>query len=235
MDNNKKNFSPEVLKYLAQISPENYGDYINGDDYSDVEFTHEKYNDAVKNTGSNEPKSYNSKIKSIHRGHRERVRDKFFKHGLDCFSEFEVLEFLLFHTIPLKDTNEIAHRLIERFGSLKGVLNAEYYDLMEVKGISEVSAGLITLQREIFKYLRTNNVVSENLRTADRAGEYCFKYFENHVEETAIIIILDDDRNVLAIDVISKGSETEASLYVRKVIKSIIRCRATKVVVAHNH
>ena len=190
--------------------------------------------DVIKKTKT-PSKSSNSKIKSIHKDHRKRVREKFFKFGLECFSEYEVLEFLLFHSIPLKDTNEIAHKLIEHFGSLEGVLNAEYYDLMEVAGISEVSAGLITLHRQISKYIRVNNRAGVSLDTSRRAGQFCCDYFLSHVEENFIIIILDENKNAIAVEVISEGSETETALYPRKIIKSIIKHRGTKVIIAHNH
>lgn len=189
----------------------------------------------MKTKSSNKTKKSNSKIKSIHKDHRKRVRDKFFKFGLSCFSEYEVLEFLLFHSIPLKDTNEIAHRLIEHFGSLEGVFNAEYYDLMEVNGISEVSAGLISLFRQISQYLRTTNKEGELLNTAHKAGKFCCDYFASHVEENSIIIVLDENQAAKVIEVISEGSETETGFYPRKIIKSIIKHRATKVILAHNH
>lgn len=176
-----------------------------------------------------------SKIKSIHKDHRKRVRDKFFKFGLESFTEYEVLEFLLFHSIPMKDTNVTAHQLIDKFGSLKGVLNAEFYDLMEVAGISEVSASLITLQREISKYIRTNNCEGQILKTAAQAGKFCCEYFASHLEETTILIVLDSERTVLAVEVISNGSESETGFYPRRIIKKIIRHRGTKIMLSHNH
>lgn len=233
--NNHRFINPEVMKYLAKISPDIYSDYVHGDDFEELNLTHEEFDDKVEDTTQKNNKTVNSKIKSVHRGHRERVREKFFNYGLECFSEFEVLEFLLFHTIPMKDTNEIAHRLIERFGTLRGVLNAEYYDLMEVNGISEVSAALITLQREIFKYLRTKNVKKEHLSTSAVAARFCQKYFENHVEESTIVIVIDDDRNVQGVEVITKGTETESYILVRKIIKVLIRYRSTSAIIAHNH
>ena len=201
----------------------------------DIKKYEESKFDIIQSEKSSSASTKKPQTKYIHQNHRTRVRDKFFKFGLECFSEYEVLEFLLFYAIPRKDTNVIAHKLIDRFGSLNAVLNAEYYDLMEVDGISEVSASLITLQREISKYLKTSNKLGITLSTAKKAGEFCCDYFERHVEESAILIILDGNKTILAIDVISRGSETETALYSRKIIKSAIRHRCSMVMLAHNH
>ena len=61
---------------------------------------------------------------SLHDGHRQRKKQRFLQHGLDSFADHEVLELLLFYAIPRRDTNETAHRLLEHFGTLKGVLMA---------------------------------------------------------------------------------------------------------------
>ena len=70
---------------------------------------------------------------SIHAGHRQRVKERFLNNGLDDFREHEVLEFLLFYCIPRKNTNEIAHRLIQHFGSLKNVMKASVKDLAQIE------------------------------------------------------------------------------------------------------
>lgn len=210
-----------LFKPLEYVEPEEQINKTTKIDNSESKKT------AVKNS--------NSKIKSIHKDHRKRVRDKFFKFGLSCFSEIEVLEFILFHSIPMKDTNETAHRLLDHFGSLENVLNAEYYDLLEVNGISEVSAGLITLHRQISKYISTTNREGEVLNTAYKAGKFCCGYFANHLEENSIIIILDENQTAIAIEIISEGSETETGFYPRKIIKLIIKHHATKIILSHNH
>lgn len=201
------------------------------DSFFTEEETNVKSNKKTKNSGNGK----NEKIKSVHKGHRQRVRDKFLKHGLDSFTEFEVLEFLLYYSIPYKDTNEIAHRLIDKFGSLNAVLEAEYYDLMEVNGISENSASLIVLYRELFKYVRTSKYAQKYLPTSSAVGQFCCDYFYNHVEESFILISMDSNRTVQCIDVISKGTENETAFYPRKIMKTIVKNRASSVIFAHNH
>ena len=83
--------------------------------------------------------------KGIHAGHRQRMKERFRREGLDGFSEHEVLELLLMYAIPQRDVNPLAHTLIKRFGSLAGVLEAHESDLTQVPGVGENAALLLTL------------------------------------------------------------------------------------------
>lgn len=201
--------------------------------YNEKKPTKKRQSTAKKSTKTTD--SINKKRKSVHEGHRERVREKFLKYGLDSFSEYEVLEMLLFYAIPYKDTNELAHALIDKFGSLKGVLDAEYYDIAEVNGIGEYTASLIVMYRELSKYMSTKNYSDITLDTSEKAGEFCQEYFKNHVEESFIIISMDNDRRIKCIDVISTGTENETAFYPRKVMKAVVRSRANYIILAHNH
>ena len=78
--------------------------------------------------------------KHRHGGHRARLKEEFCLRGLDAFPEHRVLEMLLFYAIPQGDTNDLAHRLIERFGSLSGVLDASLEDRRTVSGVGEHTA-----------------------------------------------------------------------------------------------
>ena len=82
--------------------------------------------------------------KSVHDGHRDRVRERFLNDGLDGFRDHQVMELLLFYGIPRKDTNEIAHKLMERFGSFSGVFDASFESLIEC-GLSRSCASFIKL------------------------------------------------------------------------------------------
>ena len=81
----------------------------------------------------------------VHDGHRARKKEQFRTHGLDAFADHEVLELLLYYAIPRADTNPIAHRLIERFGSLDGVFSASVSELSQVEGVGESAATLLAL------------------------------------------------------------------------------------------
>ncbi len=175
------------------------------------------------------------KAVSIHKGHRMRVRKRYMDYGLESFTEYQVLEFILFHSIPQGDTNPLAHKLIDKFGSLEQVLRADNKTLMEVPGIKEVSAALITLFRDVSKYINVNNVKGESLPTTEAVGEFCCRYFSNNVVEEAILIVLDSKRRVVAVEVVSKGDETQTAFSPRTVMKLALAHHGCNVIAAHNH
>ena len=76
----------------------------------------------------------------IHDGHRQRMKKRFLDHGLDNFDDVNALELLLFYALPRQDTNALAHALLERFGSLSGVLEASAAELGSVPGVGESAA-----------------------------------------------------------------------------------------------
>ena len=84
-------------------------------------------------------------IMSIHDGHRQRLMERFHKEGLDHFDPVQVLELLLFYSIPRRDTNEIAHALLNRFGSVSKVMDASLEDLMQVSGVGKTRLPFCTL------------------------------------------------------------------------------------------
>ena len=94
----------------------------------------------------------------MHKQHRQRMKKRFLSEGLKNFEPHNVLELLLFYSIPQKDTNETAHALIERFGSLSGVFDAPFEELMRVKGIKEHSATLIKLVPELAQRYSEGNL-----------------------------------------------------------------------------
>jgi len=85
----------------------------------------------------------------IHSGHRQRVKQRFLKEGLDHFDDHQVLELLLFYGLPYQDTNGLAHQLIDFFGSLAGVFEADYHDLMKIKGVGSNTALMLTMVPEV--------------------------------------------------------------------------------------
>ncbi len=216
-------------------------DDIDDDDFIDLIASNEEQptstSKSKENAGKSKASSKNktSKASTLHKGHRERVRNKFMQYGLDSFTKYEVLELLLFYSIPLKDTNEIAHRLLDKFGSVKAVINADTDDLMEVDGINEVSASLISFHRELYKYIHTKEFEYETLATSAKAGKFCCEYFKSHINETFIVICLDLNSVVKNIEVISEGCENETAMYPRKTIKKILQNKCSKVIIAHNH
>ena len=112
-----------------------------------------------------------------HEGHRQRLKNRFLNDGLSGFEKHNILELLLFYSIPQKDTNDIAHELLKTFGSLKGVFEADFSELMKVKGIKENSATLLKLIPEVARQYMLEEVDSERVfDTAEKIGKM---YYHN--------------------------------------------------------
>lgn len=173
---------------------------------------------------------------SLHDGHRDRLRKRYMAEGLDHFTEVQVLELMLFYCIPRKDTNELAHRLLERFGSLSQVLDTRQEDLMQVEGIGENAALFLSLFPSVARYYDTNQASRVTvLKDVDECGKYLLGYFKNRINETVFLLCLDAKRKVLCCQMVGEGSVNSAGVPIRRVVEMALAANATTVVLAHNH
>ena len=174
--------------------------------------------------------------KAAHKGHRRRVKERFLNGGLDGFSEHEVLEFLLFYSIPRMNVNEIAHRLVERFGSLRGVLEASYEELLTVDGVGENSATLIRLSAELSRrYLLSDTKVQKRFETLDRIGEYALKLYAGENVEKVYVLLFNGKMEMIKCVDLGEGTVNSAKVTPRKILEQAILNRATGIVITHNH
>ena len=172
----------------------------------------------------------------IHKGHRDRLKQRFLEEGLDNFTDIQVLELLLFYAIPQKDTNPIAHALLDRFGSLSRVLEADVEELKKVPGISDQSATLLALVTELCRYYQVDcSQRMEVLTTLDACGAYLVPRFFGRNNETVFLLCLDAKCKVLCCKEVGEGSVNSASISIRKIVETALSANATTVVLAHNH
>lgn len=173
---------------------------------------------------------------SIHAGHRQRLKERFLKEGLDNFEEHQVLELLLFYGIPQRDTNEIAHELIRKFGSLSKVLEATPEELAEVKYVGDNVTTLFRLITEVARYYQVNCAMREEiLPTIDACGRYLVPFFHGRQNETVFLLCLDAKCKVLACEKVGEGGVNSAGIPVRKIVEMALKANATSVILAHNH
>ena len=172
----------------------------------------------------------------MHDGHRQRLRERFQKDGLDNFDEINVLEILLFYIIPRQDTNEVAHRLLDRFGSLENVLDAKLEDLVTVKGISDNAATYLTLIREVSRYYQVRKAdLGEPLNTVEAYCNVLVPQFLGRRNEMVYMLCLDAKSKMISCNLVGEGSLNSANVPVRKIIETALAANATMVVLAHNH
>lgn len=175
-------------------------------------------------------------MRNVHEGHRDRLKTKFRNHGLDSFTDYEAFELLLFYAIPRRDTNELAHALLDRFGSFRAVLEADAEDLAAVPGIGESAAGLIALVAAMNRrYLRSERGEGRQLLSSEAAGEFLRPLFAYRAEETVFLLCLDSASRVQHCREMSTGTINRVELGVRDVVDQALRDRAARVILAHNH
>ena len=172
----------------------------------------------------------------IHDGHREKMRQRFLKSGLDAFADHEALELLLYYAIPRRDTNPIAHALMERYGSLSAVLAAPVEDLKKVEGVGESAAILLKLAPQLYRKAKMSDAEQETiLSSVERVGAYLLERFAGEKNEVVYQLCLDRKGKLLVCKKLGEGGVTSADLDIRRLVENALLTGASAVVLAHNH
>ena len=172
----------------------------------------------------------------MHEGHRARVKKRFLEEGLDHFSDIQALELLLFYAIPRADTNPIAHRLLEHFGSLSQVLEANPVELKKISGVGENGALLLNLIPQMGRFYMTDRASAPGvLTTLEQCAQYLMPRFFGRKLETVFLLCLDAKCKVLCCREIGEGGTNSTGISIRRVVETALGVNATSVVLAHNH
>ena len=173
----------------------------------------------------------------MHEHHRKRMKERFLREGIENFEPHNVLELLLFYSIPQKDTNEIAHKLIERFGSLSAVFDAPFSELVKVDGIKEHSATLIKLIPELSQryFSESSSIIGNFLPTVDDVGKYFTMKYIGVTNEIVYLLLLDNKYKIIDCVKMFEGSVNSSAITMRKLIEAAISANASYAVLAHNH
>ena len=173
---------------------------------------------------------------SSHDGARERLRERFWRGGLDGFPDVHVLELLLTFAIPRRETSSTAHALLERFGALSSVLEASREELESVKGVGENAAALLKLIPALDRrYHMSKSGEVTRIRSSDDAGRLLIPRYRHAREEIVYLITLNGKRELIACEEIGRGTIDEAHVSVRTIVETALRRNATAVILSHNH
>ena len=177
------------------------------------------------------------KAANPHAGHRDKLRQRFIEeNGLDSFADHQILELLLFYADSRKDTNPLAHALLDEFGSLKGVLEAPPEMLMQVKGIGKSAATLISLVVPLTRvWNRCLLTQPERIGNSREAEKYCLSILAGYRTERFYVISLNAQCCIIGKRKISDGSLSEVSAYPRMVMETALNYNAHSVLLCHNH
>lgn len=168
-----------------------------------------------------------------HGGHRERMRKKYLENGIDIFTEHEALELLLYYAIPQKNTNPLAHKLLNHFGSFSAVFDASP-SLLKEFGLTEHQTTLIKLIPDLARlYLMDHNKLKP-VETNDLCGYFIDKFI-GRTTEVMYILLLDSKEKELYSGVISKGSINSTDVPIKKIVELSLSYNASAVAIAHNH
>lgn len=171
-----------------------------------------------------------------HSGHRQRLKQRMMNEGLAHFEMHNVLELLLFYTIPRADTNETGHRLLEEFGSFANVLNADPEQLMKVPGVGRETALFLHMLPEVFRiYEKSAKNKLYRFRDIEEIANYLGSFFIGQKNEMLYILFLGPKNTMLKCVCMAEGLMTSVEANIRKIVSDALQCNAAAVVVAHNH
>jgi DNA repair protein RadC len=171
-------------------------------------------------------------------GHRQRLRARFLKSGLDGFADYEVVELLLTLAIPRSDVKQPAKALIAQFGSLRGILDAPIDELRAVAGIGTVTpVALQIIKAAATLYLQQSSEGRDLLADPSQLSEFWRMRIGALQNEVFEVAYLDSGYRLLrdGVDRLEEGTIDRAAVYPRKVIEVALKRGAAAVVLAHNH
>lgn len=171
-------------------------------------------------------------------GHRERIREKYLKNGINSFQEYEILELLLTYAIPRKDTKDLAKNLLKKFGSIEKVITAKKEDLEEVEGLGKASISFLKLMGELPHIFYENSLRNTDIITI-KSKENLLKFLRSKIAfekiEKFYVLYLSNSNELIAYNEKSYGTLDKSAVYPREIYKDVLKYDAKAIILAHNH
>ena len=177
------------------------------------------------------------KLEHPHVGHRQRLKDKVRKVGLEALSEHEIIELLLTYTIPQKDTNELAHTILNTFGSIANSIDANYNDLLKIKGVGEETALFFKVMANLMCVYKNSKGNKENviLNSTSKSVEYYRKHYFIGKKEEMKILCLSKKGSVVSVAEINGQDDTSVNFNIKDFVDKINKDNVDSIVVFHTH
>lgn len=171
-----------------------------------------------------------------HDGHRERLRERYQKEGFSGFAPHEVLELLLTYAIPRVNTNPVAHRLLQRFGTFSAVLEAPRSELEKVDGMGPKSALMLSMMLPLLRmYEQERALPRRRMNTYAEIAAYCRTLFLGISHEQFYLLCFDANLNLLATELMADGTPDSVAAAPRQIVQALMRHNAVGAVLTHNH
>ena len=174
--------------------------------------------------------------KEDNREHRERLRQKFLTAGMAAFHEYEAVEFLLTCAIPRRDVKPQAKALLRKFGSLRGIVDAEIGDLERISGVGKKSAIVIKFIKEFAAfYLMQKAKEKPQIACTSELLDFVRMTMGGKKDEEFCVIYLDAQNQIIEFETVQQGIANQAVVYPRQVLEKALRKKASALILAHNH
>lgn len=171
-----------------------------------------------------------------HSGHRKRLRKRAATEGIANFEPHNLLELLMFYTIPRADTNETAHRLLTTFGSFSNVLDASCEDLMRVHGVGPETAQFLHMLPDVFRlYMKCKDVASRKIEQVEDVTQMLFPLFVGKNSEVLYMVCLQAGNTIGRCVEIAEGTSTQVAAQARTIVREALLSGCVGVILAHNH
>lgn len=174
-------------------------------------------------------------MEKVNNGHRQRLRERMIKEGLSGFQDHEILELLLFQYIPRKDTNKIAHGLLNKFGGFANVLNATPEQLMTVQGISQVTACNIAMLKEVWTRYKRDESSKINLGNVASIMNYARVLIAESYVERLVVVYVDGGTNYLYSEDYNSDNISEVTVDIKRIVSTAVRLNASGIILYHCH
>ena len=169
-------------------------------------------------------------------GHRQRIKEKYEKSGIDGWLDYEVLELVLSYAIPRKDTKPIAKELLSRFKTINGVLDSDRKELQTIKEISEHAALFLKLLKDVAILYAENGIHNRDLLSSPQVVyDYLKASLKGAVDEEFKMLFLDSRNQLIAVETFKIGTVNRSVVYPRKIVERALYNHAVGVIIAHNH
>jgi DNA repair protein RadC len=174
--------------------------------------------------------------KELKEGHRMRLKQKYMTAGLEAFSDYEIIELLLSYAILRKDTKPLSKELIQQFGSIKGIMDADLSDLKKIDGISEHTAILFKLTKELSAlYLKEKAREKTQISCTSELINFCRTTLGGKKDEEFWVIYLNVQNRIIEFERMQKGTVDQAFVYPRQILENALKKKASAIILVHNH
>ena len=174
--------------------------------------------------------------KADHSGHRDRLRAKYLENGAESLAPHEIIEMLLFNAVPYRNTNDIAKSLLDRFGSLSGVMDASIEQLIEA-GLTRNQAAFLKLIPDVTRlYMIDKSSRPEHIVSWEALPGVIMNRFIGLMDtEHVYLLLVDKKMKEVYSGMLTKGSFNASEVSIRRIVDLALRHGAVGAVLAHNH